>query len=331
MIFRTVVLLLLTLMVLTHPSSAISVVSGDNVIITRETGDILLSGGRVTVLAPIKGDLILAGGDVVLNAPVSGDVIAAGGSVNILSDVGGKVIAAGGEITIGGAVKKFALMAGGSINIEKDARIGNDVFAAGGQIKNDGLIKGNLTAIGGEYTGEGTVMGHERFQRAELLPPYFFEIAKAGFLILGLLLVYLTPFMLESGYGRMAGGIRAVIKTMIAGGIGIAVSMAAGFALMFSVVGISVGLFLITSSVLVLLISNLMVSYSIGKYLISGKTSSKYLYMVAGFASLYVITKLPYVGDMMLLISTCLGFGTVIYMLLETERRKMLDDVHENI
>ena len=53
--------------------------------------------------------------------------------------------------------------------------------------------------------------------------------------------------------------------------------------------------------------------------------------MISGFVVLFIMTEIPYIGDLVLSVSTCLGFGAVIYLLLETRKERMSGTIHENI
>jgi len=321
MIIKKTILVFITLTTFIQPSFAISLISGDNVIITHETGDVVVSGGKITILAPINGDIIAAGGEININSPVSGDVIASGGQVVISSNVEGKVLVAGGDVRVDGEVEKFVLMAGGNVGIGKNAKLHNDVFVAGGQITNNGIIEGNLTAFGGSYTGNGKVTGNVYFKKAELFPPYFFDIITAGFLILGLLLVSVFPEIFQSSYKKIAESYRNAIVSLAVGGIGIIIFLLLGIILTFTLIGTATGIFLILSTIFLVIISNLVVSYSVGKVIIQRRTENRYASMLIGFAILYILTKIPHAGGVVLLVSTFIGSGALLLLVWDQARK----------
>lgn len=83
-------------------------------------GDFYAAGGRITVDQSVAGDATLAGGAVTVRAAVGEDLRAAGGDINIESTVGGELYASGGNITLSNAaaVADAATLYGGNVNIE---------------------------------------------------------------------------------------------------------------------------------------------------------------------------------------------------------------------
>jgi hypothetical protein len=89
-------------------------------------GSVWAAGGRVEVLAPVRGDVRAAAGDLVLApaAAVDGDVSVAGGTVRLEGPVGGRVRVAGGTVFIHGVVRGDVVIDAGSVQLGPEARIG---------------------------------------------------------------------------------------------------------------------------------------------------------------------------------------------------------------
>ncbi len=318
------ILMFVALIIAIQPSLAVNLISGNDVVIDHEISDSIVSGGRVTVISPVNGDLIIAGGEITINSPVYGDVIASGGRVEINGDVHGKILSAGGEIRINGEVGKFVLLAGGNIIIGRNSKIHDDVFIAGGQITNSGYIEGNLTAIGGEYSGSGIVTGNEYFKKARLFPWYFFEVITAGFLVLGIISLYIYPELFQACYERTTTGYKQVLLSLIAGGIGLTIFLIAGILLLFTLIGTATGIMLILLAIILISLSNLITSYSIGGIILRNKSKNNYVWMLFGFIILYALTKIPYIGGLVLTVSTLVGSGTVILLFIDRGKKKQL-------
>ncbi|WP_048098144.1 bactofilin family protein [Archaeoglobus sulfaticallidus] len=310
----------LIITVLAIPATSVEVKSGDQVHIKQPKDDLIVSGGRVIVDAPVSGDLIVAGGEVEVLDKVAGDLIAAGGKVDLRGDVGGKLIVAGGSLRIEKNVGKFVIASGGEVVIGKNSRIDGDVFVAGGKIENAGIIEGNITVFGKTFENKGFVKGEQIFKETKILPPYFSEIFAFGFLLLGFLLVWFNSDWFERIDSEI--GVRSVglIKKTIFGFIAIIVSAIIVVLLFISVIGIPSALLILSAFTIAILLSNVFVSYTMGKVLLSRKKQNPYLYLVIGFVILFIAFRIPHVGDVIRIITTSLGFGGIIYVVRDWRR-----------
>ncbi len=302
------------ILVLITPAASIEIKSGGQILIDKPKEDLIVSGGRVIVSAPIKGDLIVAGGEVEVLNNVSGDLIAAGGRVDLKGDVGRKLIVAGGSVKIDGQVEKFVIASGGEITIGETSKIKGDVFMAGGKIKNRGIVDGNFTALGGSFENKGTIAGKQIFKEAKILPPYFSEIFALGFLLLGLLLLWFESGWFERVNAEIKVSGIEIVKRIFLGFVGIIISGIVIALLLITIIGIPSALLALAAFVIALILSNVFVSYTIGEALISSKKQNPYLYLITGFVILFIAFKLPYIGDLIKLITTSLGFAGIVYV-----------------
>jgi cytoskeletal protein CcmA (bactofilin family) len=87
---------------------------------TTVDGDLVAAGGSVVIDQPVKGDATIAGGSISVRAPVGDDVRVAGGDVAIESTIGGELFAAGGNITLSKAsrVAAAATLYAGNVTID---------------------------------------------------------------------------------------------------------------------------------------------------------------------------------------------------------------------
>jgi len=321
------------MLALTIPATSIEVKSGGQIVIDQPKEDLIVSGGRVIVSAPIKGDLIVAGGEVEILDNIGGDLIAAGGRVDLRGDVGRKLIVAGGSVRINGNVGKFVIASGGEITIGKTSKINDDVLVAGGKIENRGIIGGNFSGLGGSFKNEGTIAGKQIFKKAKILPPYFSEIFALGFLVLGLLLLWFESSWFERVNIEIKVSGTEIVKRFLLGFVGIIVSGIVIGLLLITIIGIPSALLVLAAFVIALLLSNIFVSYTTGEALISSKKQNPYLYLITGFVILFIAFKLPYIGDLIRLITTSLGFAGMVYVLRDwrksRESRKSIKNIDE--
>jgi hypothetical protein len=307
-------LIFILLLLVAIPAASLEIESGGQILVDQPKEDLILSGGRIVVSSSIKGDLIVAGGEVDVLGNVGGDLIAAGGRVGVSGDVGGKLIVAGGSVNVGGSIGKFVIASAGEFSVGKKSRIAGDLLVFGGKIENRGTVDGNLTAFGGSYENLGTVRGAESFKEIRILPPYISEIFAIGFLILGLILIWLDEGLFTRVSSELRMGGKEVVKKTVFGFLGIvAVAIVAGL-LLISIVGIPTALLILAAFVIALLLSNLFVAYSIGEVLLSSRKQNAYLYLVLGFLILFIAFKIPYVGDAAKIVTTSLGFGALAYV-----------------
>lgn len=320
--FLAIFFLIVVLISLIVPVTSIEVTSGGQVVIDQPKKDLIVSAGKVMVVAPVEGDLIVAGGEVDILNNIGGDLIATGGKIDLKGDVGGKLIAAGGDVRVSGNVGRFVIATGGGVVIEENSEINGDVLLAGGKMENKGFIKGNLTVFGRTFENHGTIMGKQTFKETTILPPYLSEIFAAGFLVLGLIMLWFKSGLFERANSKIEVGGMELIKRILIGLGGIIVSAIIIVLLFISVVGIPSALLVLAAFTIALLLSNLFVSYTAGKSLISSKTRNPYLYFVAGFLVLFIAFRLPYIGDLIRLITTSLGFAGIIYLMRDWRKSK---------
>jgi hypothetical protein len=325
-------ILFLTL-ALAIPVASIEIKSGGRIVIEQPKEDLIVSGGRVIVSAPIKGDLIVAGGEVEVLDNVGGDLIATGGRIDLRGDVGRKLIVAGGSVKISGHVEKFVIASGGEVTIAETSKINGDVLVAGGKIENRGVVDGNFTAFGGSFENKGTIIGEQIFKKAKILPPYFSEIFAFGFLILGFLLIRFESSWFERVNAEIKVRGIELMKRILLGFVGIIISGIVIVLLLITIIGIPSALLILAAFVIALLLSNVFVSYTIGETLISSKKQNPYLYLITGFVILFIAFKLPYIGDLIRLITTSLGFAGMVYVLRDwrksRESRKSIKNIDE--
>lgn len=128
--------------------------SGTNVVVPAgEVVDhsLFVSGDTVTVAGTVNGDVFCAGKTVFITGTINGDVLCAGQDVNISGTVNGSVRAAGQSVSIGGTVQRAISLAGQSVRVQPDAKLGGDATLAGSSV----VVAGNLARDA--YTAGGTV------------------------------------------------------------------------------------------------------------------------------------------------------------------------------
>jgi hypothetical protein len=322
------VLLLISILASAPSAYALEYLSDDVVSIDSPVEDDLFAGGNtVNVNAPVDSAVIV-GGDVNIDAPIKGDLIVLGGEVDLNSNVGGKIVAAGGTINLRGDVARNVVMAGGTVRILSSSDIGIDAAISGGNVYNAGNVTGTLWVNAGNFNNTGTA-GDVKFQqwqedeaeeKSKAFISTFSILMILGFLIVGLIILRLFP-----------GGVFAVdreirksppVKALLGLGL-IVASMILIVISMITVIGLPLSLLLLTLFVAAMMLANLFVSFSLGRWIVSAlnQTLGDMPAFVLGYLVLSVLFLIPYAGSIIELISISLGFGAMVYALNESRRR----------
>ncbi len=320
-------LLLILILALSPSADALEQMSGDVVSVDFPVEDDLFAGGNtVYVNAPVDSAVIV-GGTVSIDAPIKEDLIVFGGEVEINADVGGKIVAAGGTIDLRGDVERNVVMAGGTVRILSPSNIGRDAAISGGDVYNGGNVTGTLWVSAGSFENAGTAGDvkykmweeEEAEEKAEAFISTFSILMILGFLIVGILILKLFSrgvFAVDREMRRSPP-----VKALLGFGLIVASAILIVIA-MISVVGIPLGLLLLTLFVAGLLLANLFVSFSLGRWIAStlNRRVGDVPAFVLGYAVLSVLFLIPYAGSVIELISMSLGFGAMASSLNETRK-----------
>ncbi|HPJ29884.1 MAG TPA: hypothetical protein PLZ42_00660 [Methanothrix sp.] len=321
--------LLLTLIMATAPGGMGLEFMGDDVVSIDSPveDDIFAGGDTVNINAPVDSAVIF-GGRVNVDAPIKGDLIVAGGEVDLNSEVGGKVLAAGGTINLRGDVERNVVMAGGTVRILSTSDIGMDAAISGGEVYNAGNVTGTLWVNAGDFENTGTAgevkyqmwEEHEAAREPEALISTFGILMILGFLIVGVLILRLFPESMSSVDGeiRRSPLVRAIL------GLGLIVaSMVLIFVSMVTVIGMPLGFLLLALFVAALLVANLFVSFSLGRWIARAlnRNLGDMPAFVLGYLILSILFLIPLVGFLIELLSISLGFGGLVGYLNESRRR----------
>jgi hypothetical protein len=326
--------------------------SGDQVIILGTVnGDVYAAGGMVQVDGTINGDLIVAGGSVLINGRVSDDLRAAGGNIECngtigknltaaggsvrlskTSEVGGGVLAAGGELSIGGVVEHHVVITGGEAHIS--GTVGGDVKFAGGGIAtiHGARISGGLHAtlenadraqiVPGTVDGTVEITTEKRESRNIILgfsPVHFwFKIIWAFSLIVSaIVLIVLCPVTV--------GDVGLAVWqhpwwSLLWGFVGVIATPIIALALCATLIGIPIGVFLLTLYFWSLYLSQMVLCIVVGqRVFMPASTGRLILAVIAGIVLVQVLTFVPYLGPLVILAGLLLGLGGI----LEVARRRL--------
>ena len=117
--------------------------------------DLVAAGGNVLVGGGVGGDVTAAGGSLTILGDVADDVRIAGGNLLVQGGVGGDAVLFGGQLNVGGRGVKGDLVAGGG-TVRIDAPVVGDIRVTGGDVYLNAVIGGSADVYAEKLTlGKG--------------------------------------------------------------------------------------------------------------------------------------------------------------------------------
>lgn len=318
-------------------------------------GDLYAAGGTVTISGNTEGDVFAAGGTVKLNAPVSEDVVIAGGAVQIDAPVNDDLRIAGGEVVVADVVEGDLVVLGGAVQVLSTAVVKGDLLFAAGTIEVRGPVEGSVFGIGDRVRIDATVGGTLTVRaeqnltlgdRAEVLGDIVYkgrnEIARAqGAVVVGDIQTELLPMDTSAAAEAAIIGLLVVLFGALTillvfkpflvdvvdrtkesygvnGLIGLGVFIGIPFVsllLMFSILGLIVGLILFMSYIGLLLLSWVMVGPVIGSIIMQRfkkERSVTILSVVLGVLLFELIIFVPFIGLLVAFALYVIVLGTIV-------------------
>jgi hypothetical protein len=317
---------------------------GDQVVIQGTiNGDAYVAAGTVDVEGTVNGDLIVAGGQVVVRGIVSDDIRAAGGSVRLSGETGKNVTAAGGQVHLerGSKVGGGLLAAGGNVQI--DGTIAKDVMVSAGDVGMAGSAGGNVSFTGGRFEAvqgasiggsltalvneeadvvlpDGVVngkvditTGRAEKERTILGFGVFRFLCKVvwacGLVIMAFILTFASPRLTATLGTTIAAKPGA---TALWGFLGLLLVPIAILILCITIIGIPIGLLLLTIYLWLLYVSELSLGVLVGKWIgdVEGKQGWALFWPVAaGTIIVQILMFIPYVRAVVIIASLVFGLG----------------------
>ncbi|ABK15070.1 conserved hypothetical protein [Methanothrix thermoacetophila PT] len=304
---------------LVHGATSLRMYSDETITIDSPVDDdIFAAGSVVNINAPVDS-AVVAGGVVTVNAPIAGDLILAGGQVVLRSDIGGKLVAAGSRINISSKIQRNAVLMGEDISMLPGTTVGRDALIGAKRFSNQGSINGTLTVAAEQFENNGTA-GRVEFQRIEsrhedtAFMSFFHLLSIIGYLLLGLIGLRVAPWLFRSSEDKMLRD--PAIETLV-GFLAIIVSLILAMILAITIVGIPVSVMLLLLLGVGIMLSCLLVSFTLGRKVMAifrSGTGSAVSFTV-GYVILNILFLLPYIGWIFMLIAVCMGVGALLYVM----------------
>jgi cytoskeletal protein CcmA (bactofilin family) len=307
------------------------------------------------VAGEVKGDLVAAGGEVSVGGAVNDDLYAAGGNVRVDALVDGNARVAGGEVTIGPATVVAGALSLTGGRVEFDGSTQEYLQASGGTVRLNGEVRGDAevrsenlviepgTRIGGRliYRGpeepavpEGAVIAggvefHERSARHYIsdTETHVHGLEHGVGSVVWLIGVFIAGAMfllLFPRYAREAAAAigRAPLQSI---GLGLAIFVCVpfvGVVLLITIIGIPLALLLIPFYLLILFLGWVTAALFVAQRGLEALrpqqpvTTAWLLFaLFLGLLALWLVGKIPLLGDLIAFIALIAGIGALTWKL----------------
>jgi len=301
------------------------IVAGETIVIDGNvSGDLIAAGGNIEVAGRVDDDAWIAGGSLIIAGEIGDDLRAAGGDIRLRGSVADNAMIAGGTITtsrnsdVGGDLD----VAGGSIEIA--GHVGVDLSCDGGVVVLGGTVDGNVTICADdigilpsarimgdlEYTSDkeieipaGTVIGDVVYKKSEKKVEDIYSKTKSSIisflsiLLIGLLMVRFT----RNTTIRVSDTIATQLLKSLGSGVLLLIAIPlVALVLMMTVIGIPLGLIVLSAYIVILYISEIFVGLAIGRRIVTyvkKEISSPYWHLVVGLVVIAFAIRLPLLGS----------------------------------
>ena len=237
--------------------------------------------GRVDVRAGERTDAV-----VILDGPAVID-----------GDVAGPVVALNGDIRVSGTVEEDVVALNGTATITSGARVGGDVVSSRApQVDPGATVEGETRTVRFSFRALGVL-----FWLA------WWVAVTVSLLLLGILLLALAPTTTAASYAVA----RHEVGPSIGWGLLVAVGLpVVSILVMFTVVGIPLGLLGLLSLALLYAMGFIVAALALGRTMIKEPTS-RYLAFLVGLVILRVLGLIPAVGGLVTFLASAFGLGAL--------------------
>jgi cytoskeletal protein CcmA (bactofilin family) len=324
------------------------VIAGGTIVINDSvTSDILVAGGTVTINGYVGDDVRCAGGRIKILKNVAGDVVVTGGTVDVGKNITlGNLIVSGGEITVDGNVNGIVKSATGKLVL--NGMVKKSIDCRGGKITINGAVQGPAVLAATDQIIIGDMAGfaggvrywipgrqvnfrqsikngqavYDPSLRIQYDRWYYLGFASLFGLLwyigMAFLMILCIQYLFSATLNRAANTVYA--KTWISLGYGllywIGVPVAAAIAFI-TVIGVPVGLLLLTGYVILLLLATVITSVVAANWL-NNRSATHWNYWRIVFVSLgiFVVLKIltltPFFGWLIMIALACIAFGAIL-------------------
>lgn len=302
-------------------------------------GDVICAGQNITVSGTVTGDVICAGQSIHINGTVEGNVRLAAQNVTISgevnrnanvvsqtlttdsdSSIGEDIGIAAQDVILNGSIGRDLALASGNavVNNTVGRNIHGDLNKL--TLQSDANVEGfiDITSPNNVQRDSGAEVGGKitREQPAETNNTSWVGLGWLFtlYVILAMLLVALVLVLLMPRAFQIAANtaLANMGKTVI---IGIAASVVAPIViigLMFTIIGIPLGILLLLVWLIILFLSGPFAAYLLGRLLLRDSARNAILVMLVGSVVLLTLYLIPFLNILALLLALWFGIGMIL-------------------
>lgn len=309
-------------------SSAVSGIlfaAGENVSVTGESDYLFAAGRLVTLNNKVENDAFVAGMNVILDKiSIGRDLYIGGESISLSGDFGRNVYAGGSTVVLDGVYK-------GDVTVDAEhIEVGDGVKIVGILKYNDkaSLKISEKSVIGAKETYKSVVNNEYQPTKESLIKAKAGSIlfGLANGLVLGLLMLWLMPYVFEKLVSKNSNLNFGLAAKRFGWGLLLLIVLPILFIIsLITVVGVGVGVLMITFYGLVIGLSGILVGYLLGQKLrpiLFKDKKNKYLDFIIGYVVLMAVKTIPVLGGIISLMTVVLGLGLGFNLLIERKQTK---------
>lgn len=318
------------------------VASGDSVIVDGTiTGDLIAAARRVMITGTVQGDVLCAARNVEIGGTVQGNIYAVGESMRIAGLAERNLYSAGRSINVIEGTEVRGNMAAAGETIAVDGQLGRDLMAAGQEVEVRGAIGRGIRTyaervvllpsarVGGDLRANvpsrenvqiengASIAGRTdirvsppRPNRYSTISYYVFRVVRlAVAFVTGLVFFWIFPFLSQPILDNRS----ALLKTGALGFVAAITVPVAAIVAALTIVGIPIALFTIIIWAFGLYLAKVVLGVFFGRALLSGSDTSVPVALLVGLILITIAIDLPYVGTLINIILTLLGFGALLF------------------
>ncbi|UCD61823.1 MAG: hypothetical protein JSV59_04440 [Flavobacteriaceae bacterium] len=323
--------------------------------------DLIIAGADINLRGPVKDDIRALGGRLVIDSEVGDDVILAGGEVTITEDaiIYGNLINFSGNIEMNGEVKGMLKSYSGEIvlngKVGEEAYLYSETIFINGEISGISKITAEELDIGNdarflsdvEYWSEdseidfkNSLINAKATYNEDLKPDEEhlswnawkgFGLVALGLWIFYVISAFLILVLLNWAFNDFfADTITHLDKELLTGFIyGLIYLLGMPLLILFTfilVIGIPIGLFLLSVYIFSLLFGHLIVALLIAHYLNKKRNWNFWTLVLVSLGAaivLRLLTLIPFLGSLVSIIVIAIGYGLFFLVYLQKRKNKL--------
>ncbi|MDA1168791.1 MAG: polymer-forming cytoskeletal protein [bacterium] len=308
---------------------------------SEASGDVYAASKFVVIAAPVQGDIFAAGDGVDISGSSSASIFAVGRNLNITGDANDDVRIAGSIISVDSNIAHDLFALGSQIFISKDTQVHGDAYIAGENVTISGTVHGNVRATGSKitFTNDAVVMGDitvygnaptiednakisgkvttiapqtdtKKVSRGIALRTLLTTIVSTA--VLALALLYSAPILVAKSKDLVS---QRPIQSAIIGLLWLLLCIPATILFLTTSIGIFIGLFVLTSTIPLLIIAFGFVIIATGSIiyrLMLKKDGVAWQHVLIGAAVVGLVAQLNVIGFLLITTAFLIALGAIL-------------------